>query len=86
VWDVLLVDGFDVLFRLALAILRIAEDELLRCDSMPAVYVALESLPTRMWPADRLLQVEAELRATVQPAELKKRREMHVKELESILS
>jgi small G protein signaling modulator 3 len=86
VWDVLLVEGFDVLFRLALAILKIAEEELLRCESMPAVYVALESLPTRMWPADRLLQVEAEMRGVVQPAELKRRREMHVAELESILS
>ena len=57
VWDVLIVDGFDVLFRLALAVLRIGEPELLACASVPAAYVALESLPTRMWEADRLLQV-----------------------------
>jgi hypothetical protein len=57
VWDVFLVDGLDVLFRVALAILRSNEAELLRCESIPAVYVALENLPTRMWQADRLLQV-----------------------------
>ncbi|KAF7375613.1 GTPase activating rab protein [Mycena sanguinolenta] len=59
VWDVFLVDsyGLDVLFRVALAILRSNELELLRCESIPAVYVALENLPTRMWQADKLLQV-----------------------------
>ena len=57
VWDVLLLDGLDVLFRIALAILKSHEAELLRCDSIPAVYVALESLPTRMWQPDKLLQV-----------------------------
>jgi hypothetical protein len=54
---VFLVDGLDVLFRLALGILRSNEQELLRCGSIPAVYVALENLPTRMWQADKILQV-----------------------------
>lgn len=56
-WDVFLVDGLDVLFRVALAILRTNEDELVHCDSIPAVYVALESLPNRMWCPDKLLKV-----------------------------
>lgn len=51
------VDGIDVLFRVALAILRGNEQELLECDSIPAVYVALESLPNRMWRSDKLLKV-----------------------------
>ena len=57
VWDVFFVDGLDVLFRIAMAILRNNEAELLRCESIPAVYVSLENLPTRMWEADKLLQV-----------------------------
>ena len=57
VWDVFIVDGLDVLFRVALAILRGNEQELLECDSIPAVYVALESLPNRMWRSDKLLKV-----------------------------
>ena len=57
VWDVFMIDGIDVLFRIAFAILRTNEQELLRCASIPAMYVALESLPNRMWEADRLLQV-----------------------------
>lgn len=52
-----MVDGLDVLFRIALAILQENEMELLECQSISAVYIALESLPTRMWQADRLLQV-----------------------------
>ena len=60
-WDVFLVDGLDVLFGVALGILRSNEQELLRCKSIPAVYVALENLPTRMWQADRVLQVSFSL-------------------------
>ncbi|KAG6852843.1 hypothetical protein C0991_008662, partial [Blastosporella zonata] len=56
VWDVFLVDGLDVLFRVALGILRSNEQELLQCESIPAVYVTLENLPTRMWEADKVLQ------------------------------
>lgn len=57
VWDVFLVDGVDFLLRTALFILRMNEQELLACESVPALYVALESLPTRMWLPDKLLQV-----------------------------
>lgn len=55
-----MVDGVDVLFRIAFAVLRVNEQELMRCTSIPAVYVALESLPNRMWEADKLLQVSLE--------------------------
>ena len=57
VWDMFLLDGLDFLFRLALGILKNNESELLACGSIPAMYVALENLPTRMWEPDRLLQV-----------------------------
>lgn len=52
-----LVNGMDVLFRFALGILKNNEAELLNCESVPAIYVSLENLPTRMWQADKLLQV-----------------------------
>lgn len=50
-------DGLDVLFRIALGILKGNEQELVQCESISAVYVALENLPTRMWQPDKLLQV-----------------------------
>lgn len=57
VWDLFFVDGLDVLFRVALAIIQTNQDELLSCRSNSSIYIALESLPTRMWEADKLLQV-----------------------------
>ncbi|KAK2467249.1 hypothetical protein APHAL10511_000798 [Amanita phalloides] len=86
VWDVFVVNGLDVLFRTALAILRSNEQELLRCESIPALYVALENLPTRMWEADRLLQLEAELRSTMGHMDLLNRRNVHVTHLKQLTS
>lgn len=54
-----MVDGLDVLFRVALGILRSNEQELLQCESNSAVYVSLENLPTRMWQSDKLLQASS---------------------------
>ena len=51
------VDGLDVLFRIALGILKMNEAELLSCQSVSSAYVSLESLPTRMWQVEKLLQV-----------------------------
>ncbi|KAF8193339.1 GTPase activating rab protein [Pholiota molesta] len=86
VWDVFLVDGLDVLFRIALGILRSNEAELLRCESIPAVYVALENLPTRMWEADKLLQLEGDLRSTLVHAQIVNKRKAHVAELKQLIA
>ncbi|KAI9001472.1 TBC-domain-containing protein [Trametes punicea] len=86
VWDIFMVDGVDVLFRIAFAILRTNEQELMRCSSIPAVYVALESLPSRMWEADKLLQTEAELRSTIVHADIVKRRQAHVAKLRECMA
>ncbi|KAH9481920.1 TBC domain-containing protein C4G8.04 [Psilocybe cubensis] len=86
VWDVFLVDGPDVLFRVALGILRNNEGELLRCESIPAVYVALENLPTRMWEADKLLQLEYDLRPSLLHAQILSKREAHVAALKKLIS
>ncbi|KAJ3548760.1 hypothetical protein NM688_g5255 [Phlebia brevispora] len=84
VWDVFLVDGLDVLFRIALAILRVSEEELLQCDSIPSVYVALESLPNRMWRPDKLLKREVELRSSVVHTDIMKRHAAHVAALREL--
>ncbi|KAF8124801.1 rab-GTPase-TBC domain-containing protein [Boletus edulis] len=85
IWDVFLVDGLDVLFRIALGILKGNEQELVQCESIPAVYVALENLPTRMWQPDKLLQMELELRATMTHGELVRRRKVHVERLQQLV-
>ncbi|KAF7308371.1 GTPase activating rab protein [Mycena chlorophos] len=86
VWDVFLVDGLPVLFRTALAILRIGEAELLAAQSVPAVYVALENLPTRMWEGGRVLQMEAELRASVSKVDIEERCKVHVEGLRKLMA
>ncbi|KAF8313582.1 TBC-domain-containing protein [Clavulina sp. PMI_390] len=59
VWDVLFLEGMDVLFRVALAMLKMNEAELLACDSVSTLYIHLESMTTRMWHPDKLLKVGA---------------------------
>ncbi|KAH9948602.1 TBC-domain-containing protein [Amylocystis lapponica] len=86
VWDVFLVDGLDVLFRVAFGVLRSNEQELLHCASIPAVYVALESLPNRMWEADKLLQSEADLRSSIVHIDIVRRRNAHIANLKQLAS
>ncbi|KAH8118089.1 TBC-domain-containing protein [Phellopilus nigrolimitatus] len=85
VWDLFFVDGLDVLFRIALSILKANEAELLGCQSISSVYISLESLPTRMWQADKLLQAEADLRSTLDHSDIVRRRNAHVKALAEML-
>ena len=47
----------DILFRISLSILRMNEADLLKCASISGIYMALGSIPTRMWDADKLLKV-----------------------------
>jgi hypothetical protein len=53
-----MVDGQDVLMRVAVSILRLAEDQLLKCNSAAAFYTCLESTPSRMWEPTKLLKVQ----------------------------
>ncbi|KAG8810714.1 hypothetical protein FRC17_002817 [Serendipita sp. 399] len=66
VWDIFLCDkdGMDVLFRVSLAILKIGEDELLRCQSISSIYSVLESIPTKMWDPDMLLKASLSFRGS----------------------
>ncbi|KAI0291382.1 rab-GTPase-TBC domain-containing protein [Multifurca ochricompacta] len=84
VWDVLLLDGLDVLFRIGFGILKSHEAELLRCDSIPAMYVALESLPTRIWQPDKLLQLELDLRPAIVHADIVKKCDAHIVALRAL--
>lgn len=46
-----------MLFRVAVAILKINEAELLECDSVSSVYLHLESMTSRMWHPEKLIKV-----------------------------
>ncbi|KZW03637.1 TBC-domain-containing protein [Exidia glandulosa HHB12029] len=77
VWDLFIVDGPDVLMRVAVAIFRIAEDKLLLCKSDGSLYACLNRTPSRMWDAEKLLKLELELRSTITHDDLVKKREAH---------
>lgn len=58
------IHGTIFLFRIALAILKLHETDLLDCDSAAGLYAMLGQLPAGLWNADRLLKVRlARLRA-----------------------
>ena len=57
VWDLFFIHGTIFLFRIALAILKLHEPELLECDSAAGLYAMLGQLPAGLWNADRLLKV-----------------------------
>jgi len=84
VWDVFFVDGMDTLFRVAIALLKINEPDLLQCDSMPGLYVQFEGMTARMWHADKLLKLELERKNTVLHDDLLRKREQHILELQSL--
>ncbi|KAH7106643.1 TBC-domain-containing protein [Auriculariales sp. MPI-PUGE-AT-0066] len=79
VWDVFMVDGQNVLMRVAVAILRQAEEKLLQCNSISALYTCLESTPSRMWESTKLLKLESDLRASMTHDDIVKKREQHLK-------
>lgn len=59
VWDLFFIHGTIFLFRIALAILKLHEPELLECDSAAGLYAMLGQLPAGLWNADRLLKVRS---------------------------
>lgn len=62
VWDLFFVHGTIFLFRVAIAILKLHEADLLECDSGAGLYAMLGSLPAGLWNADRLLKVRNRIR------------------------
>jgi len=65
VWDLFFIHGTIFLFRVALAILKLHEADLLECDSAASLYALLGQLPAGLWNADRLLKVRPRLLSTL---------------------
>ncbi|KAM6503951.1 hypothetical protein JOM56_000894 [Amanita muscaria] len=80
VWDIFVVDGLDVLFRVAFAILGRNEQELLRCESH------FTSPLKTCQQADQILQLEAEFRNMLLHTDVVNRRDTHVEHLQQLTS
>ncbi|GAA5976881.1 hypothetical protein JCM10908_005660 [Rhodotorula pacifica] len=84
VWDLFFIHGTIFLFRIALAILKLHETELLECDSAAGLYAMLGQLPAGLWNADRLLKVACdELASAVKDRDVASLRNRHVTALEA---
>jgi len=46
-WDLFLFDGSKVLFQVAIGLLKMYEDELLRADNAAAIFNTLSTIPAR---------------------------------------
>lgn len=81
VWDVLLcVEGSTFLFQTALALLRLNETSLLKCDSAASVYLYLNSNMTHQGISiDGLIQASDSLRGQVKREDVEVKRELAVK-------
>lgn len=58
VWDVLFVEGHDVLFRVAIAILKLNEAEICACESVGDLFGAISGMTSRLWSADKLVALQ----------------------------
>nr|XP_031860049.1 uncharacterized protein CI109_004412 [Kwoniella shandongensis]KAA5527121.1 hypothetical protein CI109_004412 [Kwoniella shandongensis] len=55
VWDVFFVEGHDTLFRVAISILKLNENEISNCESISDLFSFISSMTSRLWGADRLI-------------------------------
>ncbi|GAA6040682.1 hypothetical protein JCM8097_000874 [Rhodosporidiobolus ruineniae] len=83
VWDLFFIHGTVLLFRIALALLKLHEADLLACDSAAALYGKLGTLPAGCYHADKLLKIACEdLASSVKDREVSQLRSKHVAELQ----
>lgn len=86
VWDVMFVEGMVILFRVAMAILKLYESELLATTSASSFYGLAHSLTSRLFSVDKLIQLACnELKASIRYANILEKRERHVADLTSEL-
>lgn len=79
VWDVFFVEGMTVLFRVAIAILKMSEKELLKCDSGSALYRHFKLSTTHMYQVDKLMKLACDtLAPVIKPKKILKARENFV--------
>jgi len=57
VWDVFFVEGRDSLFRVALAILKLNESDVLASESVGDLFGFIGGMTSRLWAADKLIAV-----------------------------
>lgn len=81
VWDVLFVEGHDVLFRVAIAILKLNEAEIIACESVGDLFGAISGMTSRLWSADKLVALQHSYKQAIRRSEVQSLTEKYVVEL-----
>ncbi len=85
VWDLLFVEGMVTLFRVAVAILKLHEKELVSMDSPASFYGLMHRITGRLFNADHLITTASQLRDHIKQGDVIKRRRVHVEALKGEL-
>ncbi|KDE06357.1 hypothetical protein MVLG_03266 [Microbotryum lychnidis-dioicae p1A1 Lamole] len=86
IWDLIFVFGTVMLFRVAVAILKLHETEILSCDSAATLYALMRAMTTHLYQVDKLLKIACEdLKAVIKDREISTLRMKHVNDLQQEL-
>lgn len=70
VWDVFFVEGHPVLFRVAVAILKLNESELCATESVTELFTFISSMTARLWGADKLIALQHSYKSALKDKEV----------------
>jgi hypothetical protein len=82
VWDVFFVEGHAVLFRVAVAVLKLNEAELCATDSVPDLFTFIGGMTARLWSADKLIALQHSYRSAMRDADVQALVEWHARALQ----
>jgi len=82
VWDVFFVEGHAVLFRVAIAILKLNELELCATESATDLFGFFSGMTSRLWGADKLIALQHSYKSAVRDADVRALVERHAAELQ----
>ncbi|KAK4689732.1 small G protein signaling modulator 3, partial [Tremellales sp. Uapishka_1] len=78
VWDVFFVEGHDTLFRVAVAILKLNEAEIIACETVADLFTFISSMTSRLWAADKLISLQHSYKPIIRHVDIVARCEKHV--------
>lgn len=82
VWDVFFVEGHDVLFRVAIAILKLNENELCATQSVTDLFGFISGMTARLWGADKLIALQHSYKVQVKAVDVRGLVEEHAAALQ----
>ncbi|WRT68185.1 uncharacterized protein IL334_005160 [Kwoniella shivajii] len=82
VWDVTFVEGHDTLFRVAIAILKLNENEISGTESVSDLFTFISTMTSRLWNADKLIALQHSYKPIIRHIDIVARCEKAVADLQ----